>query len=372
MKIAIVGTHGIPAKYGGFETFAQEVSQRLIKMGIEVEVYCNKDYEKNGLTELNGVNLRFSKYNKGASSIESVKYYNDSIKMSIKDNCDIVLSCGCGGALEIMCQHFKKRHSIIITNTDGIEHRRTKKNWLVRNFISKPIEFFAVHFSDHLIADSEGIESYLYQTYPCSKNKTSMIEYGAYIKTIADNHVGIEKEYGLKPHMYYLVVARLEKENNVSMIVDGYLKSHTDKKLVIVGNLDSRSYVEELLKRKSGSVIFTDGIYDQNKLEALRLNCYAYLHGHSVGGTNPSLLEALGCGNIVIGHDNKFVREVTDNHMFYFANEIECAERIDEVDNISIEKYNELQESARRRIQNYYNWQRITEEYLKLFQDIIN
>jgi rhamnosyltransferase len=158
-------------------------------------------------------------------------------------------------------------------------------------------------------------------------------------------------------------VSRLEPENNVESIIRGYIKSNIEQPLIVVGNLLETKYVNGLLQYKSNKVRFLGGVYDKNKLEALRYGCKAYLHGHSVGGTNPSLLEALGSGNIIIAHDNVFNREVTDNKMKYFSTSEECSEAIIEVEHLSDDDISRYKKLAVKRIKDFYNWERIAQDY---------
>lgn len=153
------------------------------------------------------------------------------------------------------------------------------------------------------------------------------------------------------------------------MIIEGYIESGLDKPLVVVGNLQKTGYVDELKRiGNHPNIKFVGGIYDPSELQALRTFCKAYFHGHSVGGTNPSLLEALGSGNIVIAHDNPFTREVTDNQMFYFSNAEECSRIIHMVDNLPQVEIDRYKEKAITRIKEYYNWERIAKEYYNMLK----
>lgn len=364
-KIAIVGTRGIPAKYGGFETFAQELSVRLAKMNIEVEVYCN--CATTPLNNYGNVKLRYASCSKDK---QPLKYYKECIDQAVKAGNDVILSCGQGGSIAILLQKLKLANAVFITNTDGIEHKRTKWNWFVRMGVRLVGELLSVIVSDYLVADSVGIRKYLKRSYPfISQSKLFMIEYGAYISPKLAQ-ADLDK-YELRQGEYFLLVSRLEPENNISMILDGYLMSHTShtsQPLIVVGNLRETDYVKQLLSKSNDKIRFVGGIYDQLVLNSLRCGCTAYLHGHSVGGTNPSLLEALGCGNIVIGHDNVFNREVTNNEMFYFKTATECAKQIDTVASMTAKTRDKYKAMAIKRITDYYNWERIAGEYMKMFE----
>ncbi len=172
---------------------------------------------------------------------------------------------------------------------------------------------------------------------------------------------------------YWLVVARLEPENNIHTIVDGYIKSDTKKPLVIVGNFLSAEYektLNELVNRAGDdkNIIFTGGIYNQTSLNMLRQNCFGYLHGHSVGGTNPSLIEAMAMETVILAHQNQFNDEVCDNTALYFNDSEELMNKINNVDK-DPEKYKQLKLKALERVKKEYSWEKIVSEYHELFLD---
>jgi len=359
MKIGIVGTRGIPAAYGGFETFAQELAPRLISKEIEVIVYCDKNsYDKDNYK---GVHLKFLSTTK---SDNPLWYYYKSLKIALKE-VDIVLVTGTAGSLFYFLNIFYRKK--IITNTDGVESRRAKWSFFKKQII-KLTESLAVRFSTALVADSQGITKYLIKEYKAlSPTKIHTIEYGAYVN---NNLVeSVLTKFELKDNGYYLIVSRLEPENNVDMIVKGYLNSNASKPLIIVGGILDSEYVKSLLKFSSSKVRFIGGIYNQEELSGLRYSCSAYLHGHSVGGTNPSLLEALGSSNVCICHDNIFNREVTNEEMMYFKNVDECSERILELENMSDQEIFNVKVKAINRIKDYYNWENISSKYIHLFKN---
>lgn len=353
MRVAIVGSRGIPAKYGGYETFAQELSVRLVKMGVQVQVYCDYSDKRNDFYE--GVSLIYISCTKTSNPL---KYYHSSVRKAEKEN-DVVLICGAAGAIFIYSKifHNKVRY---LTNMDGIEYLRRKWSFSKRLFVRFCI-WTSVYLSDYVIADSKSIKEFLLRNYFIKDKRIIQIEYGADINTHPD--LTLLKEFNLEKDRYYLIVSRLEPENNVDCIIKGYLKSDIHLPLIVVGNLLETKYVKGLLEYNGEKVRFMGGVYDKNKLNALRYGCKAYLHGHSVGGTNPSLLEALGSGNIIIAHDNIFNREVTDNKMFYFKTPEECSEAILKVETISINNRADYKNHAVERIREFYNWERIAQDY---------
>ena len=363
MRIAIVGTRGIPAKYGGFETFAQEVSPLLVKAGYVVTVYCDKSELNNIPSEFNGVKLRQLWTTKSRNPL---LYYYLSVYHGLKEN-DIIIVAGTGGSFFYFLNFFHRKK--IITNTDGIESRRAKWSFIKRRLI-KLSEILAIRYSDYLIADSKGISQYLLDNYPnLVGNKLSTIEYGAPINnTLNSDYL---RKYELTVNDYFLVVSRLEPENNLKMIIDGYKLTDNTKHLIIVGNIIMNDYVKSLLEYQSDRVRFIGGVYNNDELSTLRTGAFAYIHGHSVGGTNPSLLEALGSSNICICHNNIFNREVTDNHQLYFSDANELKSRIEEINKQSVTTCFQLKENAVNRIINYYNWRNITNKYISLLKKIV-
>lgn len=361
MKIAIVGSRGIPAKYGGYETFAQELSIRLVSRGMEVEVYCDKT--ENSVDLYKGVKLVHLNCTKTSNPLW---YYYTSVRRAEKHN-DIVYICGAAGSLFIYSKLLRRKVKYL-TNMDGVEYLRDKWSLPKKLFVRFCI-WVSVYLSDYVIADSKSIMDFLKKNYYIKNSRIIQIEYGAYIN--GELNLKILSEFNLKKDSYYLVVSRLEPENNIENVIKGYLKSGSNLPLIVVGNLLDTKYVKNILQLESDKVRFFGGIYDTEKLNALRKGCKAYFHGHSVGGTNPSLLESLGSGNLVIAHDNPFNREVTDNKMFYFKTFDECADAITLVENLTNEQISRYSEIALNRITDYYNWDRIASVYYEKFLYIL-
>ena len=338
------------------ETFAEELSIRLVKSGHEVAVQCDAgSYTAN---DYKGVKLFFTGFTKDS---HPVKYYLTGMRWALRDY-DIILVATTFGSYFYFLKWFRKK--IIITNTDGLESRREK--WaLPQKIYIKLSELLAVLQSDYLIADSAGIFKYLKKNYPFAERKIRTIEYGA---EIVDSYIpSVLGKYGLEPDSYYLVVCRLEPENNIAMIIDGYRNAVTEKSLVIVGNITNTRYLRNIISDLNDPQIrFLGGIYDKKVLNSLRFACKAYIHGHSVGGTNPSLLEAMGCGNIAICHDNAFNREVTCGAQLYFSNISELSDNINKVENLPADESDRYKKSGIDRIHDYYNWDLIFQKYSAL------
>jgi len=251
-------------------------------------------------------------------------------------------------------------------NTDGIEWKRSKFTWPQRAYLALA-EGLSVLFASRILADSTAIAEYLRRRYP-GLTKVSTIAYGANIPTAIPDPSLVD-EWQLKPNAYYLVVCRLEPENHVLEIVEGFEKSHCSAPLVILGDIENPNpYVQRLLENGSRRIRFVGTVYDKDRLAALRFHSRAYIHGHSVGGTNPSLLEAMSCSNLVIAHDNPFNREVLGPHGLYFITTSELSSHIDDIEAERIEV------EARRialtdRIRERYRWDHIADAYENLLKD---
>lgn len=368
MKIAFVGSRGIPANYGGFETFVEEISVNLVaKYDYTVTVVCDAEqkHTNEGKPQYKGVKLLYSKYSK---SNNAILFYYDSIKMVAADH-DIVYSCGPAGGMFGPMVH--KYGNLLVTNPDGLNWKRAKWNKLVQTGF-RTFEFLATKFSDYIACDSYGIEKHIQDSY--HTKKTFVAEYGAY----PNAYVGVDndetdkvlKKYGLKKNAYHLVVSRLEPENHVHVIIGGYGREKRDCPLAVVGNLKDNEYVKSLQNSANENVLFLGGIYNKQELEIVRANALDYLHGHSVGGTNPSLLEAMASKNLCICHDNIFNREVVGENGCYFANETDVQILLVDIEKDSA-KFDAMRTGVFQKILSYYTWEAMTKKYDDVFKRIV-
>lgn len=251
-------------------------------------------------------------------------------------------------------------------NTDGIEWKRTKFSRPQRSYLAMA-EALSVLFADRIIADNAAIAGYLRKRYHRLR-RVSTIAYGADVATEEPDR-GLLDEWGLEPEKYYLIVCRLEPENHILEIVKGFETAGSPLPLVILGNIDNpNTYVRALLTRQSSTVRFLGTVFDREKLTALRFHAKAYIHGHSVGGTNPSLLESMACSSLVIAHDNSFNREVLDRTGLFFSDARELRSRIEAIDAGKM-PIQEMRTSARDRIQERYLWDQIADSYQKLLEN---
>jgi len=363
MKIAILGTKGIPNNYGGFEQFAEYISIGLVDLGHSVTVY-NPNYHPYLESTYKGVTIErvYSPENILGSAANFI-YDHLCLKHALKQGFDIIYEAGYHSvALSLVLLKVRKiLNPIVITNMDGIEWRRSKWNLLTRKLIIE-LEKIAVKHSPYLISDNEGIRKY----YLTKFNRESyFIPYGA--DPVGNLNTSYLDVRDLVQYKYFIIVARLEPENNIEPVIYGYLNSGAQLPMVIVGSHQT-SYGKYLKKKYSNNHIrFVGGIYDKKELDVLRHYSLAYFHGHSVGGTNPSLLEAMACNCFIIAHNNEFNRSVLNEAALYFldANDIESL--ITKIDLLRSENYSNFKDQNSKVIATKFRWENIVEMHQELF-----
>lgn len=359
IRVVILGSRGIPAEFGGFETFAEQLSVRLVNKGIKVTVFCEKGQSYKGKT-YKGVNLEYI-WTPNIVGFRSIWFDMISIIKALR-NSDIIYMLGYHVAFLFFIPKLVGKHFWV--NMDGLEWKRAKWSKKVKLYL-RIMERLAVKWSTIIIADAQGIAQYFEKQYALT-TEVLTIPYGAELVDSTPNSVTIN-EYGLKQNGYYLVVCRLEPENHVHEILQGFKYSDTKKKLVIIGDYNhNNQYAKSLLEITDERILFLGAIYDQQKLITLRYHCYTYLHGHSVGGTNPSLLEAMACGNFIIAHDNIFNREVTQNSCWYFKSAKEITQMINLLESKGVPP--NVSEILKSLIRRKYNWDHIAETYVNVIR----
>ncbi|MFZ3484865.1 DUF1972 domain-containing protein [Sphingomonas sp. 3-13AW] len=322
LTVRILGTHGVPAAYGGFETAAENIGHYLVRRGWRVVVYCQLPGSGpitfdtwRGMERVN-IPIDLPGW-RGTSKFDL---------LSIKHACefdDICLTFGYNTGIYNYRQWLKKIPNII--NMDGIEWSR--KRWgLAKQSILYVNERFAAKFGDVLIADHPVIETYLRTRAPARKITT--ITYGA--DPIEDAPTEPVTALGLEPGGYFNLIARPIPENNILAIVQGFSTRRRGRKLLLLGKLqDDDPYHRAVRDAASDEVIFPGAIYEPERVQAIRFHSCGYLHGHTVGGTNPSLVEALAAGNPVVAHDNEYNRWVARDAAVYFTDADGVARGID-------------------------------------------
>ncbi len=359
MKIAIIGTRGIPNHYGGFEQLAENLSVMLHQRGHAVTVYNSSlhPYREN---DFQGVRIVHSNDPEDKLGTAGQFIYDlNCIRHCRKQNYDVILQLGYTSS-SVWSFLFPKKVKVI-TNMDGLEWKRSKYSGPVKRFL-RLAEKWAVNNSTHLIADSVGIQKYLSERYRVSSH---FIPYGA--TAISEVDATVLSAYALKPFSYFLVIARLEPENNIETIIKGYLLSKVDEPLVIIGS--TKTPFGKMLKAKYASeqVQFREGIYDIHILDQLRYHCKLYFHGHSVGGTNPSLLEAMASKAFICAHQNIFNASVLGTDAVYFNTEHDICELLKNP--ATYFDRERMSENNLSKIKTTYTWKAIADAYETVFID---
>lgn len=368
MKIAFVSTRGIPNNYGGFEQFAEYISVGMAQRGHEVVVYSPKFHPYQEST-YKGVRIKhiYSPETWMGSSVGSFFYDFASLRDALKkEDFDIIYEAGYTSIIPayIWFNVKKRKRPIFTTNMDGLENKRSKFSPMVRRFLDWE-EKMAVKYSHYLIADNMGIHDYYKEKYG---KESKFLAYGADIHD--DFKAEYLEEFGLKSEEYYILIARLEPENNIVMAIEGYLHSKENgrRPLIVVGKTNT-PHGKELVEKYGNerNVEFVGGIYDFKKLDSVRHFSKAYFHGHSVGGTNPSLLEAMAAGCFIFAHDNIFNRAVLKENAFYYPSADKVTEYLNRIDTLA--EGSKIQYTARNIevIRNEYSWESLIDKHEKYF-----
>lgn len=362
MNIAILGTRGIPAQYGGFETFTEQLAVRLARKEASVTVYCVSD-RTNRPESYKGIKLVYLS-NPRLGPLTTI-LFDLRCLWHARKGFDVVYMLGYGAS--VFCFIPRLWKTTVWINMDGIEWARAKWGCIARAYF-KIMEAIAMRTADRVIADAESIKDLLYRRHRVS-TPCSVIPYGATVVEETPTTVFLD-DCGLQKNNYYLIVCRLEPENHIREILSGYIASKSRFPLVVIGDHRiSTEYAKQLLTIHDSRIRFLGTLYDQGRLLALRYHCRAYFHGHSVGGTNPSLLEALGCGNIVIAHDNLFNREVAQDAAFYFQDQGVIPHYLEKIGSMDDQHLLERHKRSKQRIRDHYTWGSIAERYMTILRE---
>ncbi|SDP92279.1 Glycosyltransferase involved in cell wall bisynthesis [Mucilaginibacter sp. OK268] len=354
LRIAILGTRGIPNYYGGFEHISEYVSAGLVKRGHSVTVYNshNHPYTQDNW---NGVEIKHCydpEYLIGTAG--QFIYDMNCLLDARKNKFDVVLIMGYTSS-SVWGKLYPK-NSTIITNMDGMEWKRSKYSKPVQQFL-KYAEKLAVKYSQYYVADSRVIKSYLADKYNIN---SEYIPYGADVYSDQER-----EQYDFNEALkedYFLLMARMEPENNIETILDGFNKSNSDRKFKVLGDTGNRfgKYITNKFNNDQ-RIEFKGAIFDTPKVRSLQNNSYLYFHGHSVGGTNPSLLEAMASEALIAAHNNPFNKSVLNTDAFYFSNAGEVQELVETVQRKDLEK--SMVMNNLHKIQDQFNWERVIDQY---------
>jgi glycosyltransferase involved in cell wall biosynthesis len=359
MKIAILGTRGIPNHYGGFEQCAEYLALGLVGRGHEIIVYNshNHPYKQ---SEWNGVQLVHCYDPEDKLGTMGQFIYDLNCILDLRHrNVDIILQLGYTSSSAWGWLLPKK--TVVTTNMDGLEWKRTKYSERVKRFLLGA-ESLAVKYSDYLISDSIGIQNYLKNKYEVA---SSFIPYGADVFT--NPQLDVIKDYGLNEYRYDLLIARLEPENSIEIILDGVVNANTQRPFLVIGKHETKYGVYLKNKYKDDLFIrFVGGVYDINRLNSIRHFSNIYFHGHTVGGTNPSLLEAMASNSLICANDNAFNKYILNDDALYFRTHQDVSEVLTNsaYSKAQLEAY---LDNNRQKITDLYSWERIVDQYAAHF-----
>ena len=361
LRIAIIGSRGYPYVYSGYETLVKELAERLVKSGNKVTVYCHKKLFVEKPKKVNGVNLV---YTPSVHSKVFSQLYNSffSFIHVCFSKCDVVLVVNsANGPFGLLTKIFKKKTCI---NVDGLEWLRPKWKGLGSKYFRLSSKL-ATLFFDEIITDSIEMNKVYINKFA---KKSKVIAYGPTMKN--DINSKILEKFSLKKKQYYLIVGRLIPDNNSKQIIEGFLKSKTNKSIVVVGDVPyNDEYANNIKLLSSEKVIFTGYINDQIDLTALYINCFGYIHGHEFGGTNPTMINALYLNCQIMALDTVFNREMLENKKSVLFNKSSIIRKINEFE----DKYERLVEKNSNYIlPKKYDWNFITKQYLKVFHVLTN
>ncbi len=359
LKLAILGTRGIPANYGGFETFAEELATRLVQRGHAVTVYCRRHYQEASQTEHRGVRLVVlpairHKY------LDTVSHTALSVCHALFRPYQVLLVCNAANAA--LCLLPRLRGQRVVLNVDGLERKRRKWNALAR-FHYRVSERLACLFPHAVVTDAVAIQDYFRRHYG---KATTMIPYGGGVfnrpagPTLA--------ALGVEPGGYYLYVSRLEPENNARLVVAIFERLRTERKLLVVGDAPyNADYIRELRRTADPRILFPGAIYGDGYRELVS-HAHCYIHATEVGGTHPALVENMAAGNLIFCLDTPENAEVLAGAGVLFrAGDPAAAAAALQAFEDDPDRFRPLREAARRRAAEQYDWERVTDAYLQLF-----
>ncbi len=370
MKITIFGARGVPAGWGGFDTFVKELAPRLVEAGHEVTLYCMPKYTGAEVgDEFRGVRIvRLpTVYGKFTESV--LHEFLSSLHALVRPRQDIYYVLGCRTVWAYL-PHLLLRHRLII-NTNGQEWQRRKWPRFARAYY-RVNYWLARHISRHLVSDAKEIQKFYLEEYG---KPSAFLTNGGHVLKVEDEgrHREILAAYGVEPGSYYLVACRMEPDQNIDTIVREFERSSVKQPLLIAGGASYKSaYLEELRQTKDPRIHFLGPVYEPGHVEALHLGAKAYIHGHEFGGTNPSLVKAMGCGNLVLAHDVRFNREVLGgNGLFWTKEPGSLSAVLDRVDPNAASLQAEAVNACRERVARYYSWDKVASDHERYFRWVL-
>lgn len=364
LRIAMIGTRGVPARYGGFETCVEEVGKRLTKKGHSITVYCRKGYYSQRPRYYRGMSLCFLP-NISNKVLDTLSHTFLSVLHALFRRYDVYMVFNAANSIALIPLRLFGKN--IVINTDGLEWKRSKWGIVGRSFY-KISEKLACILSNRLISDSKGIKEYYLSRH---NTESSKIAYGADIQKCEKPDIILEM--GLRPFEYFLQITRFEPENNPLLTIEAFKRSNTGKKLVLVGG---NPYHTEYVKKINAAsydhddILLPGFIYDEAVLRELWCFCFAYIHGNEVGGTNPALLQTMACGCFTMSIDVPFNRDVLNGCGKFFQKNVNSLEYEMKWAVTHKSELAPYKAKAIDRISTEYSWDKMAELYEKLFYSV--
>ena len=359
LRISVIGTVGVPACYGGFESLVDNLLD-FTPANVEYTVFCSAKKYENRLESYKGAKLVYLE--KDANGIESILYDFEGMKRSLDS--DIMLILGVSGCMFL--PYIRRRfRGKIITNIDGLEWRRDKWKWYAKHLL-KFSEKMAVRHSDIVIGDNKGITDYIKSEYSkIVQNKSvELIAYGGdQVSRVQDN--SLFESYPFCREPYAVTVCRIEPENNVHVILEAFSKM-PDETLVFVGNWEKSEYGRSLKEKFSAckNILLLDPIYEPHTVNWLRSNAHVYIHGHSAGGTNPSLVEAMNLSLPILAFDCVYNRATTEEKCLYWK----TSDDLQDLMKNESDKFEKIASEMGEAGKHLYSWDRIAKQYNALYK----
>ena len=385
-NIIIIGSRGYESEYGGWETFVTNLINNYNDENTRFYVPELTHKKESNIEIRNGVICKKIYVPKQGFVtmftfvIKAVLYYKKMLKKEKLDNVIMyVLGCRVGPLFSLIHKKLNKMGVKIIINPDGLEWTREKWSWWIKKCF-KISERTMIKSSNHVVCDSKAIENYVKEKYAKYDKNTSFIAYGAYLNDIKNIDIKTKEfmdKFDIKPRDYYLIVGRFVPENNYELIINEYMKTSTSRDLVIVTNYEKNKFYNKLLEKtnfdKDKRIKFVGPVYDDEILRRLRKNAKGYIHGHSAGGTNPSLLEALSITDVNILYDAVYNVEVGGEGALYFSNEENSLKNtIEKVEKFKSNDFTSYSNLAKKRIADEYTWEIVVKKYKKLFNKLLD
>lgn len=364
LKVAIMGAKGYPYVYGGYDTMIKELGERLVKKNVHVRVYNHRALFREKPRFVNGVECIYTPAIESKSLTQLTHTFFSMIHACFSD-ADVIFVVNSGnGPFGLISKIFRKS---TVINVDGLEWLRPKWKGLGAKYFFWASKM-ATKFYDQIINDSDEMRRVYLELFDTD---SKVIAYGANPQESV-NQDPIRK-WKLESRGYFLIVGRLVPDNNADLIIEGFLKSHSDKKLVVVGDVPFQdTWASSLKSIQDSRLVFTGYITDPHELAALYSHCYGYFHGHEFGGTNPAMLKALGYGCAILALDTPFNQEMLQNgkHGWYFAKHPDAVKLLVEKAETEPDRMDQLRKTARQGLTQKYNWDYVTDQYLEVFEEL--